>query len=46
MDHAQQLIDAAPGPDASELRRRRDPLRQFARFVVLGWRMFTMAQGH
>jgi hypothetical protein len=41
---AQQLVDASPDPAPAELRRRRNPVIQFVRLVVLGWRMFRLAR--
>lgn len=41
---AQQLVDASPEPTRAELRRRRNPVVQLGRLVVLGWRMYRMAR--
>ncbi len=44
MTTTQQLIDTAADPSAAELRRRSNWFLQGWRFVVLGWRMFRLAQ--
>lgn len=46
MDSAQELIDSAPSPDGRELRRRRNIVIQFAHFIVLNWKMYSLAKRH
>lgn len=46
MDDAQRLIDAAPLPDARELRRRRNLVIQFFQFVRLNLTMYRLARRH
>lgn len=46
MDTAQAQIDAAPLPDARELRRRRNLFVQFGHFVRLNLRMYLLAKRH
>lgn len=46
MDSAQQLIDSAPAPDARELRRRSNLVIQFAHFITLNWKMYSLAKRH
>jgi len=46
MDTAQAQIDAAPLPDARELRRRRNLVVQFGHFVRLNLRMYLLAKRH
>lgn len=46
MDTAQARIDAAPLPDERELRRRRNLVVQFFRFLALNWNMYRLAKRH
>lgn len=46
MDTAQEQIDNAPLPDPRELRRRRNLIVQFAHFVNLNWKMYSLAKRH
>jgi sulfide:quinone oxidoreductase len=46
MDDTQRLIDAAPLPDARELRRRRNLVIQFFHFVRLNLTMYRLARRH
>lgn len=44
MDNTQERIDRAPLPTAKELRRRRNPVLQFGRFVSVSWTMWRLAR--
>lgn len=44
MDNTQECIDRAPLPTKRELRRRRNVLIQFGRFVSVSWTMWRLAQ--
>ena len=46
MDDTQRRIDAAPLPGVRELRRRRNLILQFLRFVRLNWTMYRLARHH
>ncbi|MDF1478106.1 hypothetical protein PYV02_03315 [Leifsonia sp. H3M29-4] len=46
MDTGQTLIDAAPLPNARELRRRRNLVVQFFHFLSLNWNMYRLAKRH
>jgi hypothetical protein len=46
MDTVQHQIDTAPLPDERELRRRRNVVIQFFRFIALNWKMYTLARRH
>lgn len=46
MDTAQAKIDHAPLPDSRELRRRRNLVVQFAHFLTLNWKMYSLAKRH
>jgi len=46
MDTAQHQIDNAPLPDSRELRRRRNLIVQFAHFINLNWKMYSLAKRH
>lgn len=44
MDNTNQRIDTAPLPTPKELRRRRNLVRQSARFVSINWTMWRLAR--
>jgi hypothetical protein len=44
MDHTNERIATAPLPTAKELRRRRNPLVQFGRFLRINWTMWRLAR--
>lgn len=46
MDVTDERIAAAPLPTESELRRRRNPFLQFARFMRINWTMWRLARKH
>lgn len=46
MDQTNARIAQAPLPTEAELRRRRNVVVQFARFVSTSWVMWRLAQKH
>lgn len=44
MDDTNARIAQAPLPTAGELRRRRNPVVQFFRFMRINWTMWRLAQ--
>ena len=46
MDQTNARIAEAPLPTRGELRRRRNPISQFWRFVSTSWVMWRLARKH
>ncbi len=46
MDTTDERIAAAPLPTEGELRRRRNPVLQFTRFMRINWTMWRLARKH
>ena len=44
MDNTNERIAMAPLPTTGELRKRRNPLRQFFRFTRINWTMWRLAR--
>ncbi len=44
MDTTNERIATAPLPTPKELRRRRNPVIQFGRFVRINWTMWRLAR--
>lgn len=46
MDNTNERIAMAPLPTPAELRRRRNPVGQFFRFLRINWTMWRLARKH
>ncbi len=46
MDNTNERIAMAPLPTEAELRRRKNPVGQFFRFMRINWTMWRLARKH